>query len=422
MLTPRRLPLSPVLPSSLAFLTVENEAVEDGALEAAEWIRHCLGLTPRVERVDASHGLLDFGATSLPAAQHQMRHLLTRLAWQGIVARAGIGPTSTLAQLALLLAPHDVRLAVVTASQAPALLRPVPVQLLAQIHPSQPLLGPEVIGRLAGYGLHTLGHLARMEAGALRQQFGQQVGQALVALRQGQDLQPIQPTPLPHWHRVRLRWELPLDPHHAKHAVLALPRLVDRAGALLAGHAAGAVRVGVGWASGGRQVRQAILRQPSADAPVLQREAERLLYGLLVPGSSAGEAGDGEGELDDGVMEVMEGIEDVSLWLGACAAQQPTQATFWRTQQQRHAAVHAVAERLAHRHGRSLVLHAVQRSPATIFAEEGYTLLPTGTTGPADASAALGGGVPRSRMGRLMRSYLAAMDGWDEVPQHLHWW
>lgn len=414
------LALSAVQPSHLASLILDA----DPANAAEDWVRLCMRFTPRVEQVSVSRGLLDLGASALPEVRQRMAHLLALLAQQGTPARVGVGPTSTLAQLALLMAPHDTRLTTIAVPQVPSLLRRAPVHLLIQIHPFQTLLGAEVIASLERYGLRTLDQLGRLEARALCQQFGDQVGRVLTALAQGEDLYPVQTTPSAHWHRVRLRWVPALDPLHAEQAILAVPRLTKRATVLLDGHAAGALRVGVRWASGTGQMCHAMLRERSADARQLCQVAERLLRRALTQARSAGAADDmaRDGNAGDLANEVADGIEELCLWLGACAAKQSTQTTFWRTWQQRQEAIRVLAESLARQHGRPLLVHSRPVAPAAIFAENRYVLLPTAPVVPVGQ----GRGRPHSGAGGAITHHAdthhAEGDSWDQVPQRLHWW
>ena len=68
------------------------------------WMAACYRLTTRVERVSARAALLDLGVCTDSEALAVMRGLLRRLAVMGLLARAGVGPSSALAHLAALTA------------------------------------------------------------------------------------------------------------------------------------------------------------------------------------------------------------------------------------------------------------------------------------------------------------------------------
>ncbi|MGH2484498.1 MAG: hypothetical protein ACRDHE_00665, partial [Ktedonobacterales bacterium] len=179
--------------------------------DAAAWLSACYALTPRVERVSATAALLDLGRCTPAEALAAVRGLLERLRAHGRHAVAGIGPSMTIAQLALfgspfqsgrgttmalrsLPAPSPVRkgagglgsacspspraekglggeVILIATAEAPAFLRGVPVNALAALHGHERVT-LEVVERLQRYGLRTLGHLARLGEPALRRQFG----------------------------------------------------------------------------------------------------------------------------------------------------------------------------------------------------------------------------------------------------------
>ncbi|HEV7126877.1 MAG TPA: hypothetical protein VGN32_05485 [Ktedonobacterales bacterium] len=391
----------------MAFIRCTGDPRDTGyvgdARAAREWLPLCYRLTPRLERLGDAAALLDLGTRSPDEARAWLEQMLARCASQHIPARAGIGPSGTLAQLALLCAPANERLALVSGAAAAAFPRSVPVRLLRELAPAG-LIAAEVVARLEGYGLRTLGHLARLGEEPLRRQFGSRVGAMLAVLCRGEDLHPLHPTAPAHWHRARLR----LCPAVAADQVLlALPHLVRRALPLLAGHQAQALRLGVCWESGEHQRQSVVLREHTADPQRLIPAAQRLLLALLC--ARARDARPGM-------------VAEVWLALGACVPGTPEQIAIWRTRRQRRLTVQSLADCLTRRHGRPLVLQPQLVAAEAIFAEERYRLIPTGTE-EGGVEGAQSATPPPAAMRREDAPHGPAVaSAWDQVPQRLHWW
>lgn len=423
--------------------------------ETPSWLAACYALTPRVERVSAEGALLDLGYCSPEEALAAMRGLLERFRAHGRHAIAGIGPSMTVAQLAVFGSPpsperdtkalrslpppsragrtargpersEEQRIALrsrhergaqgvggvgsveergsegeatlLPAADAPAFLRGVPVSALASLYPRDRLT-PEVIERLQQYGLRTLGHLARLGEPALRRQFGK-AGAFLAAVAAGRDERPLQTTARSPRQHFRLRFAAGADlrrvwailPRFARRVITSL-RVRQREGRSL--------RLRVRWESGRVGYARLSLRQPTANARTLAQELRRLLDALLPASRDA----------RDGAT-----IEELRLTVGDFTLAVPDQMTLWRTQTQRRRVVETVADTLARRHNRPLLLTADLAAPAAVFAENRYRLAALSTpTGQARVS-----GAGRGRSGAQLRE--TGDTPWRQVPQRLHWW
>lgn len=356
------------------------------------WITACYHVTPRVERLAASSALLDLGVCAADEACALLRGLVRHLAWEGVQARVGIGPSRSVAELAALHAPADEPL-LVAAAEAPAFLRTMPVSTLAHLHP-EGLVPPEVIARLERFGLRTLGQVERIGESALRRQFGGAIGTVLAAVSGARDDRPLHPTPQAVWECVRVGFTPAASPERA---LAALPRLTKRIALRLReqGRSLRALRLSLRWESGSIQRRQLALRAATHDPALLDQELRRLLCALLPPRQGAWPRA---------------AIEQLTVGLGDFAPSTLEQATMWRTPEQRLAAVRVVAETLTRRHGRPLLAYPRLAVPAAIFAEERYQLALSGAAG-ADGEA-------------TRRSHVVepATSAWQHVPQRLHWW
>lgn len=434
-----------------AFVQVltEDDANGPGTGEEADWLVACRQLSVRVERTGADDVILDLGLCTASEAETAVRGLLAHVGMLGLQARAGIGSSSCLAQLACRNAQAQRPIVLITPDQSQAFVRRIPVCALVGLHP-QGLISPEVVERLERYGLRTLGHLARIGELTLRRQFGA-AGSLLAALAQGQDAQPFNPTPAPSMLRFHARFAAPADPD----AVLALlPHLAERIAdqLRLQGRTAHSLRLDIRWEDGRVERRRLTLRQYADQSALLDQGLRRLLVPLLaLSGDDAESAGDahrsmpsymlgvrraplqnGNGEdpadqIEDRVEDRIEDrIEELRVALSDFAPLTPAQATFWRTRQQQMAAIADVAETAARRHGRELLLRPQVVAPDAVFTEDRYALRP-----PADAcddSPPLPStGTEHTAGGRrLSRSSAtdaaAGADAWSGVPQRLHWW
>ena len=371
-------------------------------VETRAWLDVCYALTPRVERVSAEGALLDLGLCTAEEALAALNGLLERLRLHGRHAVAGIGPSMTLAQLAILSSPspcraerEEVRSArLISTAEAPAFLRGVPVTALAALHPRERVT-PEIVERLQRYGLRTLGHLARLGEPALRRQFGK-AGGFLAAVAAGWDERPLQTTTRSPRQRFRLRFSGAAD---HRRVLAILPRFAQRvmASLRLRRREGRSLRLRVRWERGGIGRARLTLRQPTGDATTLAQELRRLLDALLPA------PGDGR----DGAA-----IEELRLTVGDFTLAVPDQMTLWRTQAQRRGLVETVADTLARRHSRPLLLAADLATPDAVFAEDRYRF------------AALPDARSAQTMPRRLGARMREMDGtpWRQVPQRLHWW
>ena len=396
-------------------------------VEMPPWLAACYALTPRVERVSAEGALLDLGHCALEEALAVMRGLLERFRAHGRHAVAGIGPSMTIAQLVVLGSPspaerHATRSGfplscgrggqgvrsqsqgvrsvptLITTAGAPAFLRGVSVSALASLHPCDRLT-PEVIERLHCYGLRTLGHLAHVGEPALRRQFGK-AGAFLAAVAAGRDERPLQTTARSPRQSFRLRFSACADlgrvwailPRFARRVIASLRRR-QREGRSL--------RLRVRWESGRIGHARLSLRQPTTDARTLTQELRRL-FDMLLPASR---------DARDGAM-----IEELRLTVGDFTLAVPDQMTLWRTQTQRRRVVETVADTLARRHNRPLLLAAGLAEPAAVFAEDRYRFAALSV--PAEQARVHE--ATRRRAGGQLRE--TGDTPWRQVPQRLHWW
>src|SRR5262249_56536535 len=117
-------------------------------------------------------------------------------------ARVGIGASAVLAHLVLLRGPRQAgraQIALLPEGAVADLLRSTPVGLLPRLQPSGAILPlpSELVGRLRRYGVHTLGHGARVGELALRRQFGERAGRLLAAMTRGGDVRAVTGTTAP---------------------------------------------------------------------------------------------------------------------------------------------------------------------------------------------------------------------------------
>jgi len=358
----------------------------DGA-DGASWLAVCYRLTGRLERLGRDVALLDLDVcTDAEAheAHEALRALLACLRARGIEARAGIGPSGILAQLALLSAPRQGPLALIAPAQVASLLRTLPLTILPRLLlPGQLAITPAVVGRLEGYGVRTLAQLARLDDDHLRRQFGTRVGATLAAVARGEDLLPLHPTRAPDCLRFRLRLVSPVAPDRLM-AGLA-PFACAVAGALgQRGLEASTVEIRVHWEDGVLDRRRRTLAQPIADGRTLAETLERLL-----PLAQHMPAREGTQRLEQTRRRQTQAIEDLWLILSDLSPRSPKQQTFWPQRTKRLAAVTKLAAALTRRHGKPLLLRAERRAPDAIFALDRHWLRPLGGDGPETATRTL---------------------------------
>jgi nucleotidyltransferase/DNA polymerase involved in DNA repair len=366
------------------------------------WMAACYRLTTRVERVSARAALLDLGVCTDSEALAVMRGLLRRLAVMGLRARAGVGPSSALAQLAALTAPPTLSLALVTPAGTPAFLRRVPMAALAQLHPAgTDAITPEIVARLHHYGLRTLAQVARLSEPALCRQFGR-AGAFLSAVAHGRDARLLLVTPRPAQQRFRTCFAPAARPEQV---LAGVPWLAEQValGLRQRGRQARVLRLRIHWESGSIQRTRLTLRAHTNDPALLAHEMRRLLARLHRPDAPGRDA------------TAARAVTELRLTLGDFAPSQPEQTTFWRTRSQRRATIQVLAETLAQRHGRPLLFGSQHAIPAAIFAEEGYQLAPFGTATTTTTTMT-------GTQARHAPSLDIPDDCWQQVPQRLHWW
>jgi nucleotidyltransferase/DNA polymerase involved in DNA repair len=354
----------------------------------------CQRLTPAVERIAPNCALLDLGQRSEHDALGALDDLIQQIGRLGCQAQVGLAPSLTLAQLAAFRASAAQPLVQVTATTAAAVLRETPVSVLPQLHP-QGTVSATLVERLQRYGLRTLGHLMRLREPALRRQFGE-IGGFLACVACGQDAQPLRPTPPP--DRLGMRVRLPPGAP-AEQAVAMLDPLGQHLARRLRqqGRQSRRLHVRVRWECGcARQVGHS-LRGPSADAVVLARELRRLLLPLLHAQHE---------EVHPPT------LEELRVTLEDFTPISPEQAALWRTTAHHQDAVQGIAEALARRHARPLLLQAQPTNPAAIFTEERHHLAALGAAAAAPANA------PE----RALSRGASPAEPWQAVPQRLHWW
>lgn len=371
-----------------------------------DWRDACYRLTPRVERMSMEEVLLDLGECADAEALAALQSFLRQAADAGWRVRAGVGASCIMAQVAAAIASSDASphgpLMLIPPQLASALLRTTPVALLPRLHPRGSVT-VRTVERLHAFGLHTLGHIARLDEAALRRQFGNAVGAFLAAVAAGRDVRPFRPDPPPARLGVKVRLAMPLAPDRL---LALLPMLGTRLGGELRrrGRRARTMRVRVGWESGGQQRAMLVLRQHTSDPQVLAGELRRLLLRLMRPNAEGAVA-----VVDAGNTEAIAALR-VTLEDFAPAA--PMQTAFWQTHDARLTALEEVADTLRQRHGRPLLHRLRLVAPAAIFPEDRYRLLPVahghaivsdeGERGEKSGSAGSSAIPPRQRRRRAM--------------------
>jgi hypothetical protein len=351
-----------------------------------DWLEACYRLTSRVKRITADSTLLDLGGCTAAEALSLLQSLLAHLAERGIETRAGIGPTPVVAQLASQqVAPPDTlwRPLVITASDAPAFLKQLPLKRLLTLAPPDAIT-VETLARLQRCGVRTLGQLARLDELTLRRQFDA-VGVQLAAIAQGKSLYPFTPIAAPFTTDDTLR---------------QLPRLATGMAEALheQGHEAGSITVVLQWTSGGRTRLDRALRWRVQASRLLTQELERLIVPALNRGSE-------------------EQIDAIRCTLSDLRRLRPSQVLLWpqgrSALRERRKQLRALAHTLAERRKRPVLLASRRITEHAIFSEDGYNLIQLGHE--ADASACNGG--PAAADATPQRQ-----DRWQDAPLRLHWW
>lgn len=368
-----------------AFLLWAANSSEIGREEMEEMmVRICLRSSERVELLDAGAILLDLGHCSGNDAAVLMNGLLAHMTWRGVTGRVGIGPTGTLAQLALLGAPSrgGSCVTLVSREQVAVFLPQLAITLLPRLYP-RGFVTSEIIERLHQYGLQTLGQLARLEQrhpSVLHRQFGTSVGGFLAAVARGHDARSFSPESLPARLGLRLSFDMPAPPERI---LAVLPDLCNQAscrlnnGRLLSGRLCLRIR----RESGAVLQTQWSLRQATAHPRLLLQELRRHLLPLLASGEKRQRncrKNQDEPADPNTSGSHRHGVEELVLFLECLRPALPEQSAFWPVAQRdaRRNELHSLAETLANRHPYSsspLLLKAQCTQPDAIFSEERYT-------------------------------------------------
>lgn len=372
-----------------------------------EWQAACARLTARVEHLSPSRALLDLGTCTDVEALGAVQGLLAHLATRDIPVRSGIAPTGCLAELALLRAPAHIAVRLISPDEAAELLYRTPVDILPRLHVAGIAreISSDVVERLHGYGLRTLGQVGRLGELALRRQFGAQIGSVLAAIAVGRDPRPLSPTPPPASLRVRLRISADAVKPEQVPAVLAYfaEQVAEHLHVL--GRQIRTLQLAVSWEAGAQQTAMHTLQQPTNDLALLLDALQRLLLPLVAPGRS---------------------LADLHLTLLDFAPVAPEQATFWRTRPQRTAALGAIADTLMRRHGMPILLSPHLVAPDAVFPEERHALIAAGIscTGITGSTGSTGSTMAPTRPDaeQHLPCGTSSKDVWQDVPQHLHWW
>lgn len=408
--------LSSVARSRIAFLRLQSAAIKSESWRgeaSAGWLALCYRLTPRVERLSATAVLLDLGVCTDAEASMVVGDLLRRLDGIGIPARVGIAPTAALAQLTLLAAPSCQRVASVTPGDASVLVRRMPVTLLSHLLPCGAIT-PEIVARLRRYGLHTLGHVATLAEGTLCQQFGR-AGAELAALANGCDPHPFYPTPPPAQLRFSIRFPTATP---ASRVLAFVPAWTQQIAATLesANLAVRELCLVIGWERCPRVAVRMVLRQHTYDPATLLDAVRKLLVPLLLQhAATSSQAPDAVAFLDT-----------MRLTLLDLAPAIPRQGAFWQQRAQRQAALVPVADALARRHGRALVLCARRVASEAIFPEERYCLRTVECISDETLSARLRASASVATSSPVVPPVTVRAPlhspGWEDIPHRLHWW
>jgi len=387
-------------PRYAAVSRVPSREVGAIAAEPIDWFAACYHLTPRVERLDADHALLELGRCTEAEALSALYTLLDHLAQADIHVLAGIGPTPVVAQLAIQMASAahpQAHPLLVSASAASAFLKPLPIERLLTLRPAE-MVTVEILMRLQRSGIRTLGQLARFDELTLRRQFGV-AGGYLATVAQGKSLHPFTPTPRPRALRFGLRHA---DPLTADELQRQLARLAAGMAKTLdeVGCEAGHITLALHWASGARTRLSGSFRWRVYAPRFLTQELARLIIPELR--SQPGEQ-----------------IDEIRCVLSDLQRPQPLQDLLWpherTTQSDRRWRIQAIADALAQRSKRPTLLTSRRVAEHAIFSEDGYALAPLSASQTPPASGA-------ASRARERRATTQRALGQQDAPLRLHWW
>lgn len=370
------------------------------------WLTTCYQLTSRLQRLGRDAALLYLGTCIDEEAMAAVEALLTRLREQGLSARAGIGPSGVLAQLALTRAPGRAPLALVAREHIPDVLQAVPIGALLLLHlpdlSGRVSVTPETIVWLERYGLRTLAHLARLDASHLRRQFGAWGGASLAAIARGEDPLPLQPTPEPKRLHFRLRLTSPVAPDQLVAGLAPFASEVARSLARrgLHGHT---LELRLRWEDGAPERMLRTLPRPIAGARALAEAMTRLLTPHLRAKHN----------------EHTRTIEDLRLIVAGLSPRYPEQHAFWPERAKRPAAVGEVADILARRHGTSLLFRNDRAAPDAIFEQDRSRLAPVPLP---DADVLEGQREGAARPAADVAHGADAGGSGEGIPHGIHWW
>jgi nucleotidyltransferase/DNA polymerase involved in DNA repair len=348
----------------IAALALQKPAPES---ETA-WLAACYQLTSRVARLSPTSAALDLGSCTQQEALTLARQLADRLRWNEVSVRIGVGPTLPVAQLAVLTCSATQRIALVSSSDLPAFLKPLPIATLCSMDLPIPI-PEETALRLQRVGVRTLGQLARLDDFSLRRQFGA-VGTILAALARGETPTPFRSTPPEPTLRFRTRYATALTVEHTLHRLPGLASgIATRLRAL--NQTTGALTLTVWWASGGVERIQHTFPDPTQDASVLSQRLPSLLISLARPLAVRSAPQYSE-------------IERLDVRLTSLAPVRPQQRTLWATphhvRSERRRRIGTLADQLAQRYRRPVLLTVCSTYEAATFSEERYTLAPFTTS------------------------------------------
>jgi len=164
VVTPAALPPQVSARRHLAFAQLLPPASSSDQRRAL-WLTACSRLTASIQRLGQDAALLDLGVCTDAEAVTALQTCIARLREQEILVQVGVGPSSILAQLALLHSSQHESLVLVTSEQVPNLLGMVPIRALARLHlpelpglPGRVAIISTIVARLEGYGVRTLAH------------------------------------------------------------------------------------------------------------------------------------------------------------------------------------------------------------------------------------------------------------------------
>ena len=256
-------------------------------------------------------------------------------------------------------------------------------------------LDADRISRLDGFGIRTLGDLARLPASSLAEFMGPD-GIRAWRLAQGIDPDPVVPTPLPERLSERLEFPFPVDTVPAIEA--GIKSLTERlwGSVSLRARCVGEATVQGQLLSGGDWRFQRVLRQPAGSADALTRS---LLAGL------GARDGAGSSRWPDAP------LLDLALTVGDLTAENGHQASIWQQERVANIGDMAGVERLA-------AMAPMSAMPERRWAL-GASLAPVNL--PVRASVESVGGAPRRvRTGdRYWRPVEQVVDRWEVDTE---WW